>query len=140
MTLKVLALTRLLCPLTNLPTTTAVTTINASTGRQDGLNTGGNVIMPNVTPPKYRKLYEIYPNKASSQETAEETHSAVIACLEAMGRPVGKGPGDSPSWKARREVFADPPHAPSSGESEDSRLRQGELSSPEPKKERQDVP
>ena len=140
MTLKVLALTRLLCPLANLPTTTAVTTLNAVTGRQDGLNTGGNVIMPNVTPPKYRRLYEIYPNKASSQETAEETHSAVIQCLEALGRPVGKGRGDSPSWKARRGDFTDPPQPPPSGESEESNLREGELFSPPSNKEGQVFP
>jgi biotin synthase len=93
MTYKVLALTRLVCPDANIPSTTALATINRDTGRLLGLSRGANVIMPNVTPQKYRKLYEIYPAKASSDESSEETRDKIMACLRALGRPVGTGPG-----------------------------------------------
>ncbi len=69
-TLKVVALTRLVCPEANLPSTTALATIDPATGRELGLVRGANIVMPNVTPPNYRILYEIYPGKACVHETA----------------------------------------------------------------------
>jgi hypothetical protein len=32
---------------------------------------GANIVMPNLTPPQYRVMYEIYPNKACINETSE---------------------------------------------------------------------
>ncbi len=92
---KVLALTRLCCPDANVPVTTAVATVDPQRGRLLGLARGANVIMPNVTPLRYRRLYQIYPSKASSLETAEQTRAAVLATLAAAGRTVGQGPGGS---------------------------------------------
>ena len=77
MTYKVMALTRLACPRANIPSTTALATLNRADGRELGLRRGANVVMPNLTPPKYRALYEIYPGKACIAETAE----ACQACL-----------------------------------------------------------
>lgn len=93
MVYKVLALTRILCPQANIPSTTALATINSQAGRQNGLNRGANVIMPNVTPGSYRRLYEIYPAKASSTETAGQTNKAVLDMLNSISRPRGKGKG-----------------------------------------------
>ena len=70
MTYKVIALTRLLCPRANIPSTTALATLNRRNGRELGLVRGANIVMPNLTPPKYRIHYEIYPNKACIQESA----------------------------------------------------------------------
>ena len=64
MTYKVIALARLVCPRANIPATTALATLNRRDGRELGLVRGANVVMPNLTPPKYRALYEIYPDKA----------------------------------------------------------------------------
>jgi biotin synthase len=64
MTYKVVALARLACPRANIPSTTALATLNTSQGRELGLQRGANVVMPNLTPVKYRALYEIYPGKA----------------------------------------------------------------------------
>ncbi len=61
-TYKVIALTRLLCPRANIPSTTALATLNPRRGRELGLVRGANVVMPNLTPPHYRVHYEIYPN------------------------------------------------------------------------------
>lgn len=64
MTYKVVALARLSCPFANIPATTALATVNKQNGRELGLQRGANILMPNVTPVKYRALYEIYPAKA----------------------------------------------------------------------------
>jgi len=96
MTYKVVALARLVCPRANIPSTTALATLNTAAGRELGLQRGANVIMPNMTPPKYRKLYEIYPAKACIGETAEECRSCMKGRIESIGRTVGKGRGDAP--------------------------------------------
>jgi biotin synthase len=89
-TLKVVALTRLVCPEANLPSTTALSTLDPATGRELGLLRGANIVMPNVTPPAYRVLYEIYPGKASFHETAQVS---IEQRIRAIGRHVGEGPG-----------------------------------------------
>jgi biotin synthase len=89
-TLKVVALTRLVCPDANLPSTTALSTLDPATGRELGLLRGANIVMPNVTPPAYRVLYEIYPGKASLHETAQVS---IERRIRAIGRHVGSGPG-----------------------------------------------
>ena len=77
MVYKVLALTRLACPEANIPSTTALATLNKVNGREYGLMRGANIVMPNLTPPEYRVRYEIYPDKACINETA----SACRSCL-----------------------------------------------------------
>ena len=69
MVYKAVALTRLVRPDANIPATTALATINKKNGRELGLQRGANVFMPNLTPLKYRRLYEIYPAKACIAET-----------------------------------------------------------------------
>lgn len=64
LSLKVMALTRLLLPDINIPATTAMETINPN-GRLIALQSGANVVMPNVTEGQYREKYEIYPGKVS---------------------------------------------------------------------------
>jgi biotin synthase len=89
-TLKVVALTRLVCPDANLPSTTALATLDPATGRELGLLRGANIVMPNVTPPEYRVLYEIYPGKAAIHETAQVS---IERRIRGIGRHVGAGPG-----------------------------------------------
>ena len=92
-TLKTVALTRLVCPQANLPSTTALATLNTRTGRELGLSRGANVVMPNVTPPAYRVLYEIYPGKACIHETARMCQGCMEGRIRSLGRVLGKGPG-----------------------------------------------
>lgn len=101
MTCKVVALTRILCPLINIPSTTALATINRAEGRTHGLSRGANIVMPNLTPKKYRELYEIYPAKASCNENADESNSRIKHGIIAMGRVIGAGRGDSANKKTR---------------------------------------
>lgn len=93
MVLKTLALTRIVCPEANLPATTALATINTADGREHGLQCGGNVFMPVLTPAPYRQMYEIYPGKACVQEDAAQCNSCLRGRIERMGRTVGQGPG-----------------------------------------------
>lgn len=90
---KVIALTRLLCPDANIPSTTAIATLDGQKGRMNGLSRGANIIMPNLTPQKYRSLYEIYPNKAASYEDAFQTHRTAVMQVESIGRCIGTGFG-----------------------------------------------
>jgi biotin synthase len=92
-TLKVVALTRITCPESNIPATTALATIDPESGRELGLTRGANVVMPNVTPPHYRVLYEIYPGKACIQETAQVCRGCLDRRIHSIGRVLGKGPG-----------------------------------------------
>ncbi len=64
LSVKVMALTRILLKDINIPATTAMETINPK-GQTIALNSGANVIMPNITMEKYQTKYNIYPNKSN---------------------------------------------------------------------------
>lgn len=98
-TYRVIALARIVCPRANIPSTTALATLNRATGRETGLTRGANVVMPNLTPPKYRVLYEIYPGKACVRETAESCRDCLRQRIRALGRSIGTGRGDSPNFR-----------------------------------------
>jgi biotin synthase len=93
LTYKMVALARLMCPEANLPSTTALATLNPESGRELGLSRGANIVMPNLTPPEYRVLYEIYPNKACAHETAKVCNGCLRGRIERIGRRVGSGHG-----------------------------------------------
>ncbi len=105
MTYKMIALTRLACPDANIPSTTALATLNLAEGRELGLMRGANVVMPNLTPPQYRCKYEIYPAKACLYETAEDCQARIRGRILAIGRTIGTGRGDSPR-RARAATIA----------------------------------
>jgi biotin synthase len=93
MVYKTVALTRLVRPDANIPATTALATINKKNGRELGLQRGANVFMPNLTPLKYRRLYEIYPAKACIAETGDACNSCLNMRIRAIGRHIGSGAG-----------------------------------------------
>jgi biotin synthase len=105
LTYKAVALTRLVCPTANIPATTALATINKHNGRELGLKRGANVFMPNLTPQKYRRLYEIYPAKACIDETGQACQSCLTLRIHAIGREIGRGPG------GRRDRISEGCHA-----------------------------
>jgi biotin synthase len=61
--------------------------------------------MPNLTPARYRTHYEIYPNKACIHETADACQRCLERRMRAIGREIGTGRGDAPSYLER---FAQP--------------------------------
>ncbi|AKJ65094.1 [FeFe] hydrogenase H-cluster radical SAM maturase HydE [Kiritimatiella glycovorans] len=93
MAYKVLALTRLVRPDANIPSTTAISTLDEH-GRELGLERGANVIMPNLTPMRYRRLYEIYPAKSCLAEDPATFDAELKRRLRAIGRVPGRGRGD----------------------------------------------
>ncbi|MCP4544913.1 MAG: [FeFe] hydrogenase H-cluster radical SAM maturase HydE [bacterium] len=100
-TCNVVALARLVCPQANIPSTTALATLDPVQGRESALSCGANVIMPNLTPARYRSLYEIYPGKATPAGECGEEVVALQKRLIEIGRPASVGRGDSPAWLAR---------------------------------------
>jgi len=100
-TYKMIALARLMCPRANIPSTTALATLNRAQGRELGLRRGANIVMPNLTPVELRAQYEIYPGKACVGETAEACSGCLVERITRIGRTVGTGRGDSPNWTAR---------------------------------------
>jgi biotin synthase len=94
----------LLCPQANIPATTALATLNPKQGREQGLCCGANIVMPNVTPVKYRQMYEIYPAKACIAESAETCNACMLKRIESIGRHIGSGRGDSPGFLSRTQM------------------------------------
>jgi biotin synthase len=92
-TYKAVALTRLVRPDANIPSTTALATLNKDSGRELGLMRGANIVMPNLTPLEYRTKYEIYPGKACINETAQQCNGCLRGRIASIGRHVGTGPG-----------------------------------------------
>jgi biotin synthase len=93
MVYKAVALARLVCPQANIPATTALATINRKEGRELALRRGANVVMPNLTPLKYRRLYEIYPDKACVDEAGSACNGCLRGRIARIGRRVGVGQG-----------------------------------------------
>lgn len=80
LTLFLLSVIRILLPRVLLPATTALGTLDPK-GREKGLAVGANVVMPNLSPVKNRKQYDLYDNKICTGEEAAE-------CRECLGRRV----------------------------------------------------
>lgn len=91
---KTIALLRLLNPTAHIPATTAFDALDAD-GRNLVLQRGANVFMPNVTPGKYRRMYQLYPNKPCVDEDGAACAICVRGRLASLGREIGSGPGHS---------------------------------------------
>ncbi|MEI8128666.1 MAG: [FeFe] hydrogenase H-cluster radical SAM maturase HydE [bacterium] len=85
--LKVMAITRLLLPDINIPATTAMETLNPN-GRLIALQSGANVVMPNVTQGDYRKFYEIYPGKICVNDTPTKCRGCITGKIKSINRSV----------------------------------------------------
>ena len=92
LSIKVMALTRLLLPDINIPATTAMETLHPE-GRILALQSGANVVMPNVTCEDCKQKYEIYPGKAGLNNTPEEYKKVITERIKAIGRTISTGYG-----------------------------------------------
>ncbi|MEN6461332.1 MAG: [FeFe] hydrogenase H-cluster radical SAM maturase HydE [Syntrophomonas sp.] len=95
MTFKVVALTRIVTRNTHIPATTALATLRPADGREKALQLGANVVMPNVTPVRYRALYELYPAKICTGEDAQQCRGCINGRIYSIDRPVSNGYGHS---------------------------------------------
>lgn len=77
LTLRLISVLRLMFPYALIPSTTALGTIHKQ-GRELGLKAGANVVMPNLSPVRVRKLYDLYENKICTGEEAAQCRG----CLE----------------------------------------------------------
>jgi biotin synthase len=76
--LKMTAILRIMMKDINIVAPTALQAID-SVGREKALKIGANILMPNITPGKYRDNYRLYDNKPCTDDSAEDCQS----CLEA---------------------------------------------------------
>ncbi|MCI7085819.1 [FeFe] hydrogenase H-cluster radical SAM maturase HydE [bacterium] len=95
MTLKLLAIIRLILPKVMLPSTTALGTINPK-GREMGILWGANVVMPNLSPTTVRKKYMLYDNKICTGDEAAECRFCMQKRMESIGYKVVVSRGDYP--------------------------------------------
>lgn len=84
LTLFLLSVIRILLPKVLLPATTALGTLDPK-GREKGLQAGANVVMPNLSPMKIRKQYELYDNKLCTGEEAAECRDCLARRVETAG-------------------------------------------------------
>jgi biotin synthase len=94
LTLKLVAILRLMFPQATIPATTALGTV-AKNGREQGLKCGANVVMPNLSPLKYRKLYTLYDDKICTGEEAAECVGCLRRRVESAGYKIVVDRGDS---------------------------------------------
>ncbi|MBS6397248.1 MAG: [FeFe] hydrogenase H-cluster radical SAM maturase HydE [Clostridiales bacterium] len=84
LTLFLLSVIRILLPRVLLPATTALGTMDP-VGREKGLRAGANVVMPNLSPLRNRKQYDLYDNKISTGEEAAECRDGLRLRVERAG-------------------------------------------------------
>lgn len=93
LTLKLLSIIRLMLPNVLLPATTALGTI-AENGRETGILSGANVVMPNLSPKSTREKYMLYNNKLNTGAESAESISLLKKQMENIGFNVAVSRGD----------------------------------------------
>ena len=94
LTLFLLSVIRIMFPKVLLPATTALGTMDPR-GREKGLAAGANVVMPNLSPVKNRKLYELYDNKICTGEEAAECRGCLGRRVASAGYRLVEDRGDA---------------------------------------------
>jgi len=92
LSLKVMAIIRLLLPDINIPATTAMESLNPN-GRVIALGSGANVVMPNVTEGDYRRMYALYPGKICINDTPAHCRSCITGKISGIGRKISQDYG-----------------------------------------------
>ena len=93
LTLASIAIVRLLLPKALIPATTALATLTPQ-GRLEGILSGANVVMPNLSPTSVRAKYAIYEHKASWGAEAAEGIAALEHELQGIGYHIDYSRGD----------------------------------------------
>lgn len=96
-TLLMVSLARLALPKALIPSTTALASSHES-GMVRGILAGANVVMPNITPPKYRPDYAIYDGKKSVGTESGEGIEQLRRELEGIGYAAAMVRGDHPDF------------------------------------------
>lgn len=103
LSLKMVAILRIMMKDINIAATTAMQAIDPL-GREKAVKVGANIIMPNLTPTKYREDYLLYEDKPCTDEDAEECSRCLEARIHMAGGEVGYGEwGDSKHFEKRKK-------------------------------------
>jgi biotin synthase len=101
LSLNMVAVLRIMMKDINIAATTAMQTIDPR-GRERALLAGANVMMPNLTPLKYKEEYLLYKNKPGIADDAERTKEIMEQNILAAGDEIGYGEwGDPRHYKKR---------------------------------------
>ncbi len=104
LSLKMVALLRIIMKDINIAATTAMQTLDPQ-GREKAMKVGANVIMPNLTPLRYRENYLLYQDKPCIDEEADECQKCLEARIHIAGSEIGWDEwGDSEHFKKRLET------------------------------------
>ena len=93
LTLRMIAILRIMFPHALLPATTALGSIHPE-GRELGLKAGANVVMPNLSPVRVRKLYDLYEGKICTGDEAAECRVCLEKRVENAGYKIVTHRGD----------------------------------------------
>lgn len=93
LTCYLLSIIRLIYPEVLLPATTALGTIDPN-GREKGILSGANVVMPNLSPISVRGKYELYNNKAHSGAESAQNKKELEERLKNIGYEIEISRGD----------------------------------------------
>ncbi len=106
LTLKMIALLRIMMKDINIVAATALQAIDPL-GREKAIKIGANIIMPNITPGRYRDSYKLYDNKPCTDDSAEDCQSCLEARLSLADAEIIYGEwGDSQHFDKRRNNVA----------------------------------
>ncbi len=101
LSLRMIAVLRLLMPDINIAASTALQAIDPA-GREKALTVGANIIMPNLTPCEYRKNYLLYEDKPCLDEDADLCRNCLEARIQMTGNEIGYNEwGDSKHFYRR---------------------------------------
>ncbi len=118
LTLRMIALLRILMPDINMSATTALQTLTP-TGLERGLAAGANVFMPNLTPTRYRLDYNLYEGKTVVPDRIEDVLDRMSARCAAMGRTVVPGEVGDPLHFTKAPPVYSPPGEEGVGDHDD---------------------
>lgn len=93
LTCYLLSILRLIQPTLLLPATTALGTL-AENGREKGILSGANVVMPNLSPTAVRRKYMLYDNKLSDGAESAQALDSLRKRMESIGCTVVVARGD----------------------------------------------
>lgn len=93
LTCFLLSVIRIIHPVVLLPATTALGTIDPF-GREKGVLSGANVVMPNLSPVEVRKQYELYDNKICTGDESAECRDCLENRMRSIGYTISESRGD----------------------------------------------
>jgi biotin synthase len=97
---KMIAILRIMMKDINIAATTAMQSIDKM-GREKAIKIGANVLMPNITPGRFRDRYQLYQNKPCTDDSVEDCMNCVEVRVGMTGNKVGYS-----KWGDSRHFFS----------------------------------